>query len=59
MYNYFPYPKHVLLAIHRRLVKKGLYYAASDILAYLRGFHTIYIKMSVRYWLANYQRVGW
>jgi hypothetical protein len=59
MYNYFPYPKHALMALHRRLVSKGYYYAASDVLAYLRGIHTIFIKASVNYWLTNFRSIGW
>jgi hypothetical protein len=55
----YSFEKQVLMAIHRRLVKKGLYFEAAKLMAYLRGIHTIYIKTSVRYWVANYKRIGW
>ena len=56
---YYIYPKHLLMAIHRRLVSKSYYYAAADILDYLRGIRTNYTKAAVEYWLNNYQKIGW
>ena len=53
------YLKPVLMAIHHRLVNKSFYYAAADILDYLRGIHTNYTKAAVEYWLNNYQNIGW
>ena len=53
------YLKPVLMAIHRRLVSKSYYYAAADILDYLRGIRTNYTKAAVEYWLNNYQKIGW
>ena len=53
------FEKTALMAIHRRLVKKGLYFEAANLMAYMRGIHTIYTKTCVRYWLANFRRIGW
>ena len=53
------YLKPVLMAIHHRLVNKGFYFAAADILDYLRGIRTNYTKAAVEYWLNNYQKIGW
>ena len=53
------YPKHTLMAVHRRLVKKGYYFAVADVLAYLRGIHTIFIKATVNYWLTNFRSIGY
>ncbi len=51
--------KPALMAIHRRLVKKGLYFEAANVMAYLRGIRTIYTKACVRFWLANHRSIGW
>ena len=53
------YLKPVLMAIHHRLVNKGHYLAAADILSYLRGIRTNYTLAAVSYWLNNYQNIGW
>ena len=47
------------MAIHRRLVSKSYYFAAADILDYLRGIRTNYTKAVIEYWLNNYQKIGW
>ena len=53
------YLKPVLMAIHHRLVNKGYYFDAADILSYLRGIRTNYTLAAVSYWLNNYQNIGW
>jgi hypothetical protein len=59
VYMSYAFLKPVLMAIHRRLIKKGLYFEAANLMAYMWGIHTIYTKASVRFWLANYKRLGW
>ena len=55
----YSFLKPALMAIHRRLVKKGLYFEAANLMAYMRGVRTIYTKTCVRYWLANHRSIGW
>ena len=49
--------KPALMAIHRRLAKKGLYFEANIVMAYLRGIRTIYTKACVRFWFSNHYKI--
>ena len=51
------FEKPALMAIHRRLAKKGLYFEANIVMAYLRGIRTIYTKACVRFWFANHYKI--
>ena len=51
------FEKTALMAIHRLLVKKGFYFDAFLVMAYLRGIHTIYTKTGVMFWLAYHRKI--